>query len=78
MKPSIGRIVHFVNKRGLGTEIFPAIITSVHSDTVVNLNVFYDGRAGSVAGGESPFESSVPFHEGPELVKGSWFWPPKV
>jgi hypothetical protein len=36
VKPTIGRIVHFIET---GTE-WPAVITMVHSDTLVSLQVF--------------------------------------
>ena len=41
MKPTIGRIVHFVN--ALGTNPIAAIITAVWTDTCVNLRIFQDG-----------------------------------
>jgi hypothetical protein len=40
MKPSVGRIVHVVEDG----QPLPAIITKVHSDTCVNLRVFYDSN----------------------------------
>ncbi len=47
MKPTIGRIVHFVQKRpagyGDGLVHLPAIIVAVFGDTCVNLQVFTDG-----------------------------------
>ena len=47
MKPTIGRIVHFVQNKpagyGEGLVHLPAIITAVWSDTCVNLQVFTDG-----------------------------------
>lgn len=47
MKPTIGRIVHFVQSKpadyGGGLVHLPAVITSVHGDTCVNLQVFTDG-----------------------------------
>jgi len=47
MKPTIGRIVHFVQKRpaGYGDALvhLPAIIVAVWGDTCVNLQVFTDG-----------------------------------
>jgi hypothetical protein len=47
MKPTIGRIVHFVQKKpaGYGDALvhLPAIIVAVWSDTCVNLQVFTDG-----------------------------------
>jgi hypothetical protein len=47
MKPSIGRIVHFVQKKpagyGDGVVHLPAIIVAVWGDTCVNLKVFTDG-----------------------------------
>ena len=47
MKPTIGRIVHFVQKKpaGYGEVLvhLPAIITAVWGETCVNLQVFTDG-----------------------------------
>ncbi len=52
MKPTIGRIVHFVQEKPIafqprdGTQVvvhLPAIITAVWGDTCVNLLVFTDG-----------------------------------
>ena len=51
MKPSIGRIVHFVQRKPYqpadGSSValvhLPAIITAVWGDTCVNLQVFTDG-----------------------------------
>ncbi len=47
MKPTIGRIVHFVQSKpwrnGEGIVHLPAIITAVWGDTCVNLQVFTDG-----------------------------------
>lgn len=75
MKPTIGRIVHYYpwedNPIGLPK---PAIITAVHSDTCVNLEVFGiadDGR----------FRSSVLMLPEDALGvprAGYWNWPPRV
>ena len=78
MKPTIGRIVHFVNKFGKGKEVFPAIITNVWSDTCVNLSVFYDGANHGVPMSQTPFESSVSFDDKPDPDQRTWHWPPKV
>jgi hypothetical protein len=47
MKPTIGRIVHYVQNKpaGYGDALvhLPAIITAVWGDTCVNLQVFTDG-----------------------------------
>ncbi|MDA8106190.1 MAG: hypothetical protein M0Z71_12535 [Nitrospiraceae bacterium] len=40
MGPTIGRIVHY---KITEKEVRPAIIVKVHSETCVNLQVFYDG-----------------------------------
>ena len=58
MKPTIGRIVHFVQKKNprYGDELvhLPAIIVSVHSDTCVNLQVFTDGSNSEEPGNNDP------------------------
>lgn len=54
MKPSIGRIVHFVQEKpaayGGGVVHLPAVITAVWGDTCVNLQVFTDGSNSEVDG----------------------------
>lgn len=67
MKPSIGRIVHVKDSRGV---VCAAIITEVHSDDCVNVTVFHPN-------GPSYNVTSVIFAE--ELVdKNQWSWPPRV
>lgn len=73
-KPSVGRIVHYrlceqeptIN----GTDVHPAIITRVWSDTCVNLTVFPDAA-------EPFFKTSVLLCEG-RGEKSRWFWPPRA
>jgi hypothetical protein len=47
MKPTIGRIVHFVQNKpaghGEGVIHLPAVITAVWGESCVNLQVFTDG-----------------------------------
>ncbi len=78
MKPTIGRIVYFVNPFGDGREVFAAIITNVLSNEVVNLQVFYDGSNFSVPADCSRFASSVKFDEGFPPGAGTWHWPPRA
>lgn len=77
MQPSVGRIVHLKTRnlgfeRGVDGSIIyeAAIITQVHSETLVNLTVFRrDGRT-------EP-KTSVPFNQ--DLgVENTWCWPPRV
>lgn len=85
MKPTIGRIVHYiVNEPDLvhfpgapngniraGT-ILPAIITATFSDTCANLKVFGDHSADAwITSRNCP-------DEGVEPIPGQWFWPPRV
>ncbi|MBN8995930.1 MAG: hypothetical protein J0H94_11955 [Rhizobiales bacterium] len=45
MKPTVGRIVHFYRRSPGAPEPSAAIITKVHSDTIVNLMTFpHDGN----------------------------------
>lgn len=83
MKPSIGRIVHFVQKTNLnyGECIvhLPAIITAVHSDTCVNLQVFTDG-SNSESGLSSNHPSakwitSATLDQSTEPQPYTWHWP---
>lgn len=73
-KPSIGRIVHFYGEDG-GLDPSPAIITKVHSDTMVNLRVFYDE-------GTPERVTSVPLFEtregGGAQTNRFCIWPPRV
>lgn len=71
MKPSIGRIVHYKNtdtekEFSPAAELAPAIITSVSSDTCVNLAVFRHSWI--------DYKSSV--LQGPG--QGQWDWPARV
>lgn len=66
MKPSVGRIVHYVNTQG---EHCAAIVTRVFSDTCVNLTVF--GSDNMTYG-----FTSILFNEG--ATAGSWHWPERV
>lgn len=61
MKPSVGRIVHVVEDG----QPLPVIITKVHSDTCVNLRVFYDSNRNDA------WRSSVT--QG--TAQGCWDWP---
>lgn len=80
MKPSIGRIVHFVQKKpagyGDGVVHLPAIITSVHGETCVNLQVFTDGTNSdeqNMAPVKWITSSSLDVSETPQLR--TWHWP---
>jgi hypothetical protein len=74
-KPTVGRIVHYYHNEGEqakyekynGADFYPAIITQVWSDTMVNLLVFeYDGTRPAM---------SIS-HESEELgSQGKWKWP---
>lgn len=71
-KPSIGRIVHYVNLGDRDGKYPPetqaALITKVNDDGTVDLKIFY--RTGIF---DRP---RVAFSETPE--RGSWSWPPRV
>ncbi|HYX83238.1 MAG TPA: hypothetical protein VE714_12640 [Gemmatimonadales bacterium] len=79
MKPSIGRIVHFVQNN----VHYPALILKVWSDTCVTLRVFHNGNDKPVPGALNADEIafSVPFAE-PCAHCGrpdwSWHWPEHV
>ncbi len=80
MKPSIGRIVHFVQNRpgpyGASRVHLPAIITSVWSDTAVNLQVFTD-----CFNSDEPnilpvkWVTTVTFDDSAEPQPRTWHWP---
>lgn len=69
MKPSVGRIVHYVPREGMGDPV-PAIITKVHSELCVNLTIFYDSLLPSI-------ETSVMLKHD-ETDFNAWMWPPRV
>lgn len=69
MKPTIGRIVHFVPPTDAGwqSQHMAAIITYVHGDTMVNLCVFDpDGLAIGMSSVEEERGGTAP---------RSWHWP---
>jgi hypothetical protein len=80
MKPSIGRIVHFVQKKpagyGEGVIHLPAIIVAVWGESCVNLQVFTDGT-NSDAQNMSPVKwitsASLDASENPQ--PHTWHWP---
>jgi hypothetical protein len=90
MKPSIGRIVHYVQEKppqyqsADGPKQFvnlPAIITAVWGDTCVNLQVFSDGSNSEIDG--TNFRSvkwitSASLDESETPQPRTWHWPPKV
>jgi hypothetical protein len=77
MKPTVGRIVHFVSRFGDGKEVFPAIITHVWTDTSVNLIVFWDGTNSGVPLDTDPWETSRTLDESPTPDLDTWHWPPR-
>jgi hypothetical protein len=80
MKPTIGRIVHFVQKRpevyGDRVVHLPAIIVSVHAETCVNLKVFTDGTNSDPAE-MSPVKwiTSAQLDETNNPQPYTWHWP---
>lgn len=77
MKPTIGRIVHYVYGEA---EHRPAIIVHVWSPETVQLQVFNDtdpqGRAND-ARPQVDWQTSVPQDED-EKAPGTWHWPERV
>lgn len=88
MKPSIGRIVHYVQEKPAhyqpkeGPRVLvhlPAIITAVRGDTCVNLQVTTDGT-----NSDDPntlpvkWATSVTLDESETPQARSWHWPEKV
>lgn len=82
MKPTIGRIVHFVQKKPSGYALdaplihLPAIIVAVWGDTCVNLQVFTDGTNSDEAN-MSPVKwvTSATLDESAEPQPRTWHWP---
>jgi hypothetical protein len=80
MKPTIGRIVHFVQKKpeGYGDTLvhLPAIIVAVWGDTCVNLQVFTDGTNSDVAEtNRVKWVTSVTLDETVAPQPRTWHWP---
>ena len=80
MTPTIGRIVHFVQKKpaGYGDQLvhLPAIITAVWGDTCVNLQVFTDGTNSDEAN-VFPIKwiTSSTLDESADPQPRTWHWP---
>ena len=82
MKPTIGRIVHFVQQMpaqyGDRLVHLPAIVTAVWGDTCVNLQVFTDGSNSEPGPNSNPasakWVTSVTYNEmgNPPYT---WHWP---
>jgi len=85
MKPTIGRIVHFVQKKpeyhGEGVVILPAIVVAVWGDACVNLQVLTDGS--NSEGGDSgnpasmKLVTSASLDESENPAPRTWHWPKK-
>jgi len=80
MKPTIGRIVHFVQQKPVGYgEVLvhlPAIITSVWGELCVNLQVFTDGTNSddrNMAPVKWITSASLDASENPQ--PRTWHWP---
>lgn len=75
MKPSVGRIVHVLvdPADNNGTDVAPAIITRVWSDSMVNVKVLLDATA-------EQWQTSVNLYSerptDPALTRAAW-WPPR-
>ena len=80
MKPTIGRIVHFVQKKpaGYGDALvhLPAIIVAVWGDTCVNLQVFMDGtNSDADETNRVKWVTSATLDEAETPQPRTWHWP---
>ncbi len=80
MKPTIGRMVHFVQKKpaGYGDALvhLPAIIVAVWGDSCVNLKVFTDGTNSDAEETNSvKWVTSVLLDETETPQPRTWHWP---
>lgn len=80
MKPTIGRIVHFVQKKpaGYGDALvhLPAIIVAVWGDTCVNLQVFTDGtNSDADETNRVKWVTSATLDEAETPQSRTWHWP---
>ena len=75
MAPTIGRIVLVKSDRTInGSNEFPAIVTAVHSESMINCRVFEDCL-------ELPsWQTSIPREDtaGEGYMGATWRWPPRV
>ena len=83
MKPTIGRIVHFVQKKpaGYGDALvhLPAIIVAVWGDTCVNLQVFTDGtNSDADETNRVKWVTSATLDEAETPQPRTWHWPERV
>jgi hypothetical protein len=83
MTPAIGRIVHVCFPAGYlprDQRYLPAIITSVITDTQVEVEIFYaplqNLAAPIMKDGTALGEGTLTYSEDP--VAGTWRWPPRV
>lgn len=80
MKPSVGRIVHYVQKKpagyGDGVNHLPAIVVAVWGPECINLQVFTDGTNSDEAN-MSPVKwiTSVSYDESSNPQPRTWHWP---
>lgn len=75
MKPTVGRIVHYISLRGPDGSYpdnahSPAVITRVWTDTCVNLAVFEDASVSGVR-----FVTSCVQDESSTPALYTWHWP---
>jgi hypothetical protein len=80
MKPTIGRIVHYVQKRpswyGDTLVHLPAIIVAVWGDTCVNLEVFTDGtNSDAEETSRVKWITSANLNETETPQPCTWHWP---
>jgi hypothetical protein len=82
MKPTIGRILHYVQKKsatfGGGIVHLPAIIVAVWVDTRVNLQVFTDGSNSEMdpnSWQNVKWATSAPLDESADPQPWTWHWP---
>ncbi len=73
-EPTIGRIVHYVLDNYLD-EHRPAIIVNVWGTTIVNLQVFTDGR--NDVQDRTFWKSSVDYDQ-EFKERGTWHWPERT
>lgn len=76
MKPTIGRIVHYMN----GGVHYPAIVTKVWTPLCVNITVFPNGSDDYSPGANGAFTSpqivtSVTYAAASDPTDRSWHWP---
>lgn len=68
MKPTIGRIVHYMDSQGT---VVPGMITVVYPDGAINITAFYPNKEDYI---KNRYMAAGPR----EAEPGQWWWPERI